>query len=185
MALKCFVFHGVYGNPEENWFPWLKKELEKAGHEVFVPRFPTPENQSLENWLKAFEKFKSKLDADSVLIGHSLGAVFALRLLELIKVKVKAVFLVSGFLGRLELKEVDALNASFFSQPFNWNKIKSSAERIILFHSNNDPFVPLKKGRELAEKLEGRLIVVENAGHFNKESGYLRFPRLLKEILKQ
>jgi len=29
--MNFFIFHGIYGNPEENWFPWLKKELEKKG----------------------------------------------------------------------------------------------------------------------------------------------------------
>jgi len=24
--MNFFIFHGIYGHPEENWFPWLKKE---------------------------------------------------------------------------------------------------------------------------------------------------------------
>jgi predicted alpha/beta hydrolase family esterase len=44
---NIFIIHGSYGNPDENWFPWLKKELEQEGHKVFVPKFPTPEDQSL------------------------------------------------------------------------------------------------------------------------------------------
>ena len=34
---KVFLIHGSHGSPEENWFPWLKQELEKAGLEVIVP----------------------------------------------------------------------------------------------------------------------------------------------------
>ncbi|MBU1951513.1 hypothetical protein KJ733_01220 [Patescibacteria group bacterium] len=44
---NIFIFHGVDGHPGENWFPWLKKKLESYGQKVFVPKFPTPENQEL------------------------------------------------------------------------------------------------------------------------------------------
>ncbi len=28
--MNFFIIHGVYANPEANWFPWLKKELKWA-----------------------------------------------------------------------------------------------------------------------------------------------------------
>jgi len=45
---NVIFFHGAYGDGQENWFPWLKGELEEIGCTVIVPVFPTPENQSLE-----------------------------------------------------------------------------------------------------------------------------------------
>ncbi len=41
---------GAFGNPKENRLPWLKREIENLGHAVFIPRFPTPENQTLQNF---------------------------------------------------------------------------------------------------------------------------------------
>ncbi|PIN68395.1 hydrolase, partial [Candidatus Woesearchaeota archaeon CG11_big_fil_rev_8_21_14_0_20_57_5] len=32
-----FIFHGTEGYPEENWFSWLKQELERIGYQVVVP----------------------------------------------------------------------------------------------------------------------------------------------------
>ena len=49
-----FLIHGAYGNPNENWFPWLKKQLENKRNKVIIPTFPTPEGQTLENWNKIF-----------------------------------------------------------------------------------------------------------------------------------
>ena len=101
-----YLIHGSYGNPNENWFPWLKEELEKDGHEVVAPTFPTPENQSLDSW----KEILSELPEDCVVIGHSLGVPFLLTLLE--TQKAKAAFFVAGFASLLG-NEFDEVNKTF------------------------------------------------------------------------
>lgn len=91
------MFHGAYGNPNENWFPWLKEQLEAESFKVLLPQFPTPENQSLASWMDVFAPYLPELDGASVLIGHSLGVPFLLRVLETLERPVRASFLVSGF----------------------------------------------------------------------------------------
>ena len=63
--------HGTMGNPHGNWFPWLKDQLEAKGHEVYVPKLPTPEGQSVKNWCKALDEQAPLFDEDTILIGHS------------------------------------------------------------------------------------------------------------------
>ena len=175
---KAFIIHGAYGNPNENWFPWLKHELEKIGLTVFAPSFPTPEAQTLENWLEAFSAYK--VDEESILIGHSLGATFILNFLNKSKGKVKAAFLVAGLINPLGKKKFDAINKSFYNK-LSWSKLREQT-RYFVYASDNDPYVPLEEGKRIAKKLDARFRLVKNAGHFNKASGYEKFDLLLEDL---
>lgn len=174
------IIHGAFGHPQENWFPWLKEELENLDCKVFVPKFPTPEGQSLENWLNSFKDHEKFIDKSTILVGHSIGVAFVLRLLE--KYKVKAALLIAGFIGKLNYPEVNDINSTFFEKPFDWNKIKENCKNIFVISSDNDPYIPLEKTYELAEKLGVKPTIVHNAGHFNEKAGYTRFSFLLEKI---
>jgi predicted alpha/beta hydrolase family esterase len=180
--MNVFIIHGAYGNPNENWFPWLKKELESRCHHVIVPVFPTPENQDLEEWMKVFEPYMDKINKDTIFIGHSLGVAFILSILEKLTTKVKACFFVSGFIGMLDNEKFDEINSSFTNKAFNWKKIKENCNTLHMYHSNNDPYVPLEKAEELSKNIEGDLVIIKGAGHFNSDSGYIQFKRLLEDI---
>jgi len=178
----AIIIHGAYGNSDENWFPWLKTELEKIGYNVYVPNFPTPENQNLKSWLGIMSNLYQHIDSQTILIGHSVGVAFILSVLELLNSPIKAIFLVSGFLGLLDNKEFDDLNKEFTVKKFDWDKIESNVPKIFLYHSDNDSYVPINKAYELGEKLKVEPVVVNNAGHFNSKSGYNDFPQLLSDI---
>jgi hypothetical protein len=180
--VNVIIIHGSYGNPEENWIPWLKFELEKLGFKVYVPEFPTPENQNLDNWLKVFDGYKKYLDENSIIIGHSLGCAFILNVLERMDVKIKAAFLVAGFIGKLNNAQFDEINKTFSEREFNWNRIRIRCKYFFVYNSDNDPYVPLKKGIDLAERLNGKLKIIENAGHINKEASFSRFEVLFRDV---
>ena len=78
-----------------------------------MPTFPTPENQNLESWLEVLGDLYSNIGAQTVLIGHSVGASFILSILESLDLPVRAAFLISGFLGLSGNEEFDNLNYSF------------------------------------------------------------------------
>lgn len=68
---NIFIVHGVGGHPGENWFPWLKMELEKENKRVLVPQFPTPANQTLTEWMKIVEQYRGYITPDTIVVGHS------------------------------------------------------------------------------------------------------------------
>lgn len=183
---RAAIIHGAYGNPEENWFPWLKEELEKLSYEVFTPPLPTPKHQHLEMWLEKVEQYRRSWgDKDTLFIGHSIGAAFVLRMLmSHIGEPIKASFLVAGFISELGDPKFDKLNASFLTNPFDWEEIKRNCQQFFVYHSDNDPYVPLEKGEELASKLVIEVTLIKEAGHFNEDAGYTSFEKILDDIKK-
>jgi len=110
-GLRVIVLHGARGGPDTNWFPWLHAELNVEGVEVLRPRFPTPQGQSLGEWLNTYDRAVESLPlAPTILVGHSLGSAFALRLVERAAEPVDGLFLAAGFVGALGFPDYDTLN---------------------------------------------------------------------------
>ena len=183
MKTNALIFHGTGGYPEENWFPWLKQQLEAKRLEVIVPHFPTPEGQSLQAWLDVLKPWMNKISSETILIGHSLGGIFTLKLLEILKQPVKLAVLVGTPIGVGWIKNFEQ-DKSFAGFDFDWEKIKSNSKKFIIYHSDNDPYVSLENGQELAKHLSVNLTFIPNAGHFNAKAGYTKFEDLLNKLKK-
>ena len=178
------MIHGAYGSSEENWFSWLRGELERNNYHVFVPNFPTPEGQNLENWMKVFAEYEYYFKEETVFIGHSLGAAFILSVLKKLEKPVKACFFASGFIDFLGNKDFDEINKSFVDKDFDWVRIKNNCQNFYVYHSDSDPYVPIEKAEELADRLGVEIKLVKGAGHFNSAAGYDKFELLLSDILE-
>ncbi|OGM21351.1 hypothetical protein A2714_02545 [Candidatus Woesebacteria bacterium RIFCSPHIGHO2_01_FULL_38_9] len=93
---NAIVLHGWGNSSKDNWFLWLKTELEKRGWKVWVPNLPKTDWPDVHNWdpyvLKGWD-----INKDTVLIGHSAGSVEALSILGQINTKIQKAILVSGF----------------------------------------------------------------------------------------
>jgi predicted alpha/beta hydrolase family esterase len=183
--LNIFIIHGSFGTPNENWFPWLKKEISKQGVEVFIPQFPTPENQSLEKWLFSFKEYEDKLNDQTIFVGHSLGPAFILNLLQRISIKISSCYLVAPFVQLLNDPEFDTVNETFVTCKFDWENIKQHCKDFYVYYSDNDPYVPQEASLFVADKLNAKTTVLHNAGHINRSSGFEEFPFLLNEILNE
>ncbi len=175
-----FIFiHSTGGNPDECFYPWLRQQLEKGGHKVYAPQLPPQDQQTLQSWLKAFESYWKFIDEETIFVGRSIGPTFILRLLERTKVNVKASFLVAGFCTATGIpQQFQQLISTFIEKPFDWQKIRSSCSRFLVYGSDNDPFVPIEKAKELAKNLGAEFVVVKGAEHFWFEE----FPQLLKDM---
>jgi uncharacterized protein len=175
--MKAVIFHGWVSTSQDNWFPWLKKELEKKDFDVIAPDLPDSQYPKQEKWLPIALKL-TDYDEDTVLVGHSLGTCLIMRILENINKKVKAIFLVSAFDKDLGIKEIE----TFFFKPYDYEKIRKNAGKIYILNSDNDPYIPLNIAEELSKKLKGNLTVFHNKNHLSAGTGDFKFPELLEMI---
>ena len=180
---NILIFHGTEGYPEENWFPWLKQKLEKEGYKVIVPQFPSLQivQAKISEWFDVLKDYEQYINEDTILISHSLGGIFTLRLLEKLEHSVKAGIFVGTPVGVRPILNYDR-DSSFSGFDFDWNNIINKAKHFLVFQSDDDPYVCLGNGEHLAKQLNAELNFVPNAGHFNKRAGYTKFDLLLEKL---
>ncbi len=180
--MDIIICHGTMGSPEGKWFPWLSDQCKDMGHNVYVPRFPTPENQSKDNWCTILQDQAPIFGKNTILIGHSISATFLLHILEATQNPVLQSIFVSPVMDDIGNVEYDQLNKTFVHHEFDWSKINTNKGQSNILHGNDDPYVPLSHAKLLGLKIETPVTVIENGGHLNTESGYTTFPKIFDLI---
>ena len=183
---RAVIVHGLSGEPQYAWYPWVASQLEAKGITVDVPEMPNPDEPQLGEWLAHLQEVIGTPDEHLALIGHSLGCVTVLRYLESLPddAKVGKVILVAGFTDQIGFREFD----NFFKKPLNFEKIKKkSIKGFIAIQSSDDPFVAEQYGTRLKEDLGAELIVKHEVGHMSgplddKES-CTELPEVVDEII--
>lgn len=184
---NVLILHGTDGYPTGNWFDWLKTKLEKENWKVWVPQLPganRPNIQRYNEFLIANDNWE--FNEESVLVGHSSGAVAILGFLQDLPdgKKVDTCYLVGSFKNNLDREALDDL----FLKPFDFELIKTRANKFVFIHSDNDPYCPLEHAKYLSEKLGGELIIKPGQFHFSTGTAgdkYREFPFLLEKILEK
>ncbi|MEO5691385.1 MAG: alpha/beta hydrolase [Candidatus Saccharimonadales bacterium] len=176
----AIILHGTLGSPDGNWFQWLKKELGQKGLIVWLPQLPQAEQPSLKNWQR-FVKIQCPfaINEDTLIVGHSSGAILALVLAENNMEKIGAIVDVSVFHDNsLQWQPNDLL----FDVRFDWTTIRQGVNELLFVHSDNDPYVPLNQAEYVATNTCAAIVVIPGEGHFNLERSdeYKQFPKLLK-----
>ncbi len=179
--MNFIIIHGTKAGPQSNWFPWLKETLEKAGHKVSVPQFPTPEDQDVDNWLDVLDDHIEDA-SNTILIGHSIGCALMFNALFGAEEAFKASFFVSPVLEDIGKPEYDKLNKSFYEVELDWEDIKNHAGKVHILYGEGDAYVPKEQAEELQRHLQTRMTVIPRGGHLNSEAGFNEFPDLLKMI---
>lgn len=182
---RALILHGTGANHTANWFPWLQHELTARGYEVWVPDLPLATNPSARRYTDFLLNGRPgwSWDNQTIIIGHSSGAVEILALLQALppNTQVGACFLVAVFTQALAQDPAWTMLEGLFDRPFDYPLIKSRSGRFVVIHSDNDPFIPLDQPREIANHLGTELVIIPGKQHFSAslDSSLVSLPELM------
>ena len=151
---------------DSNWYGWAADTLEASGlfAEVLCPDFPSPSVAEREIWIPFLlnECGCAEHGARTIVVGHSSGAVAALRLLEV--QALAGAIVVSAC--HTDLGYVSEARAHYYPKsecserakcgdggPWNWDSIRANAGWIEQFHSTDDRFINPVEARKVNEML--------------------------------
>jgi uncharacterized protein len=113
------------------------------------------------------------IDSNTIVIGHSIGTLLAMRLAE--KLKYKKMFLVAGW----DFDDLTREHRLFWPNKINHKTIKANVKEIYCISSDNDPYTTAFTVEVMSKRLGGKFILVKGAGHFTEKDGYKKLPQIL------
>ena len=179
-----FIIHGSFSSPYSNWIGWLHNFIQTEGKQVYVPNFPVGVGyQNYENWSRLLKNYLDigLIGENTIIIAHSIAAVFISKFLIENKVKIKKLISVCGFNNYFGInEEYDTVNKSMYTD--NLEEVRKYVSEIVCFYSNNDPYVKYEAEKEFANTISTEQILIPDAGHINSESGFDTFEDIVSYL---
>ena len=157
MTRKLFFFnHGVGGNGHSAFFDSARSTLESKGAKTVAPSYPNPDDPDFALWCDLFhsELASNWSGEDIILVGHSLGGFFTLRLLgefageEWTKKLVGVVLVAPTATKRPNRRRI-------YSEEIKWENIVKLDFRLTLLFSLDDDHISKEHPDYVIEKLGG------------------------------
>eukprot|EP00040_Diaphanoeca_grandis_P044740 m.13416 g.13416 ORF g.13416 m.13416 type:complete len:220 (+) comp9721_c0_seq1:132-791(+) len=169
-----------------NWYGKAHEVLSEfaaqqpAPVKVVLKNMPDPHKAREKIWVP-FMLNDLGVDSNTIIIGHSSGAVAAMRLAE--ENPVLGLVLVAACHTDLGMKS--ERQAGYYSRPWQWEKIKSNCKWIIQYHSPDDCFIDVKEARFVAKHLDSDYFELENLSHFFSYASVLPMLQQVRKKVKE
>ena len=185
---RVIIVHGWEGSPKEGWFPWLKKELEFRGFKVEVPEMPNSDEPNIKAWVDYLNKVAGEVDEKTYFVGHSMGCQTIMRYIEEMPKYEHiggAVFVAGWFnLKGLQTNLEKEIAKPWLETEINFDKVRKHTHKFVEIMSDNDEYVSLTDAELFERKLNAKVIIERNMGHFSGEDGVKELPVVLNKLLE-
>lgn len=174
--VKAILIHGNGGcTAGDIWLPWLERQLIALGLDVINQTFPDNIKARAHIWLPHLETLGA--DEHTILIGHSSGAVAALRYAETHRL------LGSILVGvcHTDLGDPFERASGYYDAEWQWQRIRDHQQWIAIYNSTDDPHIPIAEPRFVAAQLRCSYFEFTNRGHF----GASQFPEIVDLVRRK
>ena len=176
-APGVILIHGNGGcTAADTWLPWLQRELTALGIDVINQTFPDNIKARARFWLPHIESLGA--DEHTILIGHSSGAVAAMRYAETHQL------LGSILVGVCQTDLGDSVEAAsgYYATPWKWESIRQHQKWIAIYYSTDDPHIPIAEARFIAAQLRCSYFEFSDRGHFVDSR---QFPEIVEYVRRK
>ncbi|EAY14696.1 hypothetical protein TVAG_038020 [Trichomonas vaginalis G3] len=165
------ISHGVAGSANSCWIQWIKSLLTSGNTEVITPSYPNASDPEYPVWKDVFNEILANHEYDELLvIGHSLGGFFTLKILGdflFENPKLKGVVLVAP------TSITNPQWRRFYAEVINWDNIRKVHSPIKLLFSNGDSKISVDHIKliqsELRDNTNFEFRNFQNLDHFMEE----------------
>lgn len=184
----ALILHWWGWSSNENWLPWLQKELNSKAFDVYIPNLPNTNSPILEEQEQYIDVYASDLNECWYIIGHSLWCQLAMKFIDENNIKDSVIILVAPSypllapeLWKGKLGDNYDLLERYYDINIDFDKVNKLNNKFIVFLSDNDPYINMGNAKKYYSKLDNiEFKEFKNKGHFNQWAWILE----LKEILE-
>lgn len=176
--MRIVLIHGYNSGPDQNFHPWLAEQLRSRGFEVIAPKIPLEGEPEALACIEALVAAVGRLDEKTIILGHSLGGVMALRYLEAAEAAStpRAVILVGT---PWQTKSEKTRN--LFLSEFDYDVVAWKAKEFVVVHDKQDSMVPFDHAQKYQKMLNADLVETTGDDHFMDA----QYPVLLETIIRK
>lgn len=165
-----------------NWYGWLADSMKKRQDRVtcLVENYPDPFVARSTEWLPHITQMIGEDSEKTVLIGHSSGALAAMRMAE--TTKLAGLILVSP--AHTDLGDENERASGYFDTPWKYKSQVENCDKIHIFHSDDDHLIPVKEARYVAAQMKAEETEAGEKVVYEELKGHSHFFEPFDELLQ-
>ena len=177
--MNIIFLHGNGGcTADMHWYTSAEQAFNQAGIETMRETLPDNLVAHEHIWIPHIHDIFQARE-QSILIGHSSGAIAALRYAE--QYRIYGSVIVSGY--HTDLGDEIENKGGWFDRPWNWSNIRKNQNWIIQYASTDDPCIPIEEPRYVHKQVNSEYYEYQDRGHFTGHRESCVFPELIDAVL--